>query len=263
MHRRERDLLAHRPAGASGRACYGMSKRGRAPAVGVSGPAGNGAPRRVPRRLRVVDRPAQRRQVDAAQPAGRARSWRSCRRARRRRATASPASAIGPTPRSSSSTRPGCTPGAASWASSCCETVERAVEDVDVVCLVVDATDRSGPDDLVLAPLRAYGGTTVCALNKVDLRAAQVGAAAAARALAGARIRSGRSIPISAHRRHQLRSSPGGPAGGAARASGVLSGRRHQRPAGDVLRGRGHPRAGLPLHRTRRSPTRWRCGWRS
>jgi GTP-binding protein Era len=48
-------------------------------------------------------------------------------------------------------------------------TAQRAVEDVDVVCLVVDATDRSAPDDLVLAPLRAYGGTTVCALNKIDL----------------------------------------------------------------------------------------------
>jgi GTP-binding protein Era len=48
-------------------------------------------------------------------------------------------------------------------------TAQRAVEDVDVVCVVVDATDRSGPDDLVLAPLRAYGGTAVCALNKIDL----------------------------------------------------------------------------------------------
>jgi GTP-binding protein Era len=48
-------------------------------------------------------------------------------------------------------------------------TAQRAVEDVDVVCLVVDATDRSAPDDLVLAPLRDYGGPTVCALNKVDL----------------------------------------------------------------------------------------------
>jgi GTP-binding protein Era len=49
------------------------------------------------------------------------------------------------------------------------QTAQRAVEDVDVVCLVIDATDRSGPDDLVLAPLRGYDGTTVCALNKVDL----------------------------------------------------------------------------------------------
>jgi GTP-binding protein Era len=49
------------------------------------------------------------------------------------------------------------------------QTARRAVEDVDVVCLVADATDRSGPDDLVLAPLRDYGGATVCALNKVDL----------------------------------------------------------------------------------------------
>jgi len=49
------------------------------------------------------------------------------------------------------------------------ETAHRAVEDVDAVCLVVDATARGGPDDLVLAPLRAYAGPTVCALNKVDL----------------------------------------------------------------------------------------------
>ena len=49
------------------------------------------------------------------------------------------------------------------------QTARRAVEDVDVVCLVVDATDRSEPDDLVLAPLGEYRGTTVCALNKIDL----------------------------------------------------------------------------------------------
>ena len=48
-------------------------------------------------------------------------------------------------------------------------TALRAVEDVDAVCLVVDATDRSAPDDVLLAPLRDYGGPTVCALNKVDL----------------------------------------------------------------------------------------------
>lgn len=49
------------------------------------------------------------------------------------------------------------------------QTARRAVEDVDVVCLVVDATDRAGPDDLVLAPLREHRGTSVCVLNKVDL----------------------------------------------------------------------------------------------
>jgi GTPase len=49
------------------------------------------------------------------------------------------------------------------------ETAQRAVEDVDAVCLVVDATDRAAPDDVVLAPLRACRGTTVCALNKIDL----------------------------------------------------------------------------------------------
>ena len=49
------------------------------------------------------------------------------------------------------------------------QTARRAVEDVDVICLVVDATGRTGPDDLVLDPLRAYGGPAVCALNKTDL----------------------------------------------------------------------------------------------
>jgi GTP-binding protein Era len=51
------------------------------------------------------------------------------------------------------------------------ETAQRSVEDVDVVCLVVDAGDRRGrdPDELVLAPLREHRGTTVCVLNKVDL----------------------------------------------------------------------------------------------
>jgi GTPase len=49
------------------------------------------------------------------------------------------------------------------------ETARRAVEDVDVVCLVVDATDRSRPDDLVLGPLREHRGAAVCALNKIDL----------------------------------------------------------------------------------------------
>jgi GTP-binding protein Era len=48
-------------------------------------------------------------------------------------------------------------------------TAQRAVEDVDAVCLVVDATDRSAPDELLLEPLRGFAGTTVCALNKVDL----------------------------------------------------------------------------------------------
>jgi GTP-binding protein Era len=48
-------------------------------------------------------------------------------------------------------------------------TVERAVEDVDLACLVVDAAHDRGPDDVVLEPLRVYGGPTFCLLNKADL----------------------------------------------------------------------------------------------
>ena len=50
------------------------------------------------------------------------------------------------------------------------ETAESAIEDVDVVCLLVDATDRrSGPDDVVLGPIGSHGGPVFCLLNKVDL----------------------------------------------------------------------------------------------
>jgi GTP-binding protein Era len=49
------------------------------------------------------------------------------------------------------------------------QTARRAVEDVDAVCVVVDAADRAAPDDLVLASLREHPGIAVCALNKVDL----------------------------------------------------------------------------------------------
>jgi GTP-binding protein Era len=48
------------------------------------------------------------------------------------------------------------------------KTAERAAEEVDVVCLVVDATSRDAADDVVLAPLRKFGGPVFCALNKVD-----------------------------------------------------------------------------------------------
>ena len=48
------------------------------------------------------------------------------------------------------------------------QTVERAVEDVDLVCLVVDATARDHPDPLALRAVASYAGPLFCALNKVD-----------------------------------------------------------------------------------------------
>src|SRR5262249_57264859 len=53
------------------------------------------------------------------------------------------------------------------------KTAERAAEEVDLVCLVVDAAAAEAPDDLVLAPLRAFGGPVFCALDKVDRVEAQ------------------------------------------------------------------------------------------
>ena len=48
------------------------------------------------------------------------------------------------------------------------KTAHRAVEDVDLVCLVVDATSADGPDRIVLDPLRVYTGPVFCVLNKID-----------------------------------------------------------------------------------------------
>jgi GTP-binding protein Era len=48
------------------------------------------------------------------------------------------------------------------------KTAHRAVEDVDLVCLVVDASTGDTPDRIVLDPLRAYTGPVFCVLNKTD-----------------------------------------------------------------------------------------------
>jgi GTP-binding protein Era len=50
------------------------------------------------------------------------------------------------------------------------KTVERAIEDVDAVCLLVDASyARSAPDEALFAPLGSYGGPVLCLLTKTDL----------------------------------------------------------------------------------------------
>jgi GTP-binding protein Era len=48
------------------------------------------------------------------------------------------------------------------------KTVERALEDVDVVCAVIDATARSHPDPLVLETLEGAAAPVFCLLNKAD-----------------------------------------------------------------------------------------------
>jgi GTP-binding protein Era len=64
---------------------------------------------------------------------------------------------------------PGLHPGTGKLGAFMLKTAHRAVEGVDLVCLVVDATERRGPDALVLGPLREYGGPVYCVLNKIDL----------------------------------------------------------------------------------------------
>ncbi len=64
---------------------------------------------------------------------------------------------------------PGLQPGAGKLGAFMLKTAQRALEDVDLVCLVVDATERDGPDETVLGPLRRDRGPAFCVLNKVDL----------------------------------------------------------------------------------------------
>jgi GTP-binding protein Era len=63
---------------------------------------------------------------------------------------------------------PGLHPGRGQLGEYMQQTAERAAEEVDAVCLVVDATAREDADDLVLSPLHRFGGPVFCALNKVD-----------------------------------------------------------------------------------------------
>ncbi|MGH7356055.1 MAG: GTPase Era [Candidatus Rokuibacteriota bacterium] len=64
---------------------------------------------------------------------------------------------------------PGLHPGRGRLADFMLKTATRAAEEVDLVCLVVDAAAPGGPDDLVLGPLRGFDGPVFCVLNKVDL----------------------------------------------------------------------------------------------
>ena len=47
-------------------------------------------------------------------------------------------------------------------------TVERALEDVDLVCVIADVTEPKHPDPELLAMLCEHGGSAYCVLNKVD-----------------------------------------------------------------------------------------------
>ena len=63
---------------------------------------------------------------------------------------------------------PGLHPGGGQLGEFMQQTAARAAEEVDAVCLVVDATGRDGVDELVLSPLQRFDGPVFCALNKVD-----------------------------------------------------------------------------------------------
>jgi GTP-binding protein Era len=64
---------------------------------------------------------------------------------------------------------PGLRPGGGKLGAFMQRTAERSVEDVDLVCLVVDAAAAAGPDPPVTAPLASYQGAAFCVLTKADL----------------------------------------------------------------------------------------------
>jgi GTP-binding protein Era len=64
---------------------------------------------------------------------------------------------------------PGLHPGRGRLADFMLKTARRAAEEVDLICLVVDAAAPGEPDELVLGPLRAFRGPVFCVLNKADL----------------------------------------------------------------------------------------------
>jgi GTP-binding protein Era len=63
---------------------------------------------------------------------------------------------------------PGLHPGGGKLGDFMLKTAERAIEDVDLVCLVVDAAERAAPDEIVLRALESYAGPVLCLLNKAD-----------------------------------------------------------------------------------------------
>lgn len=63
---------------------------------------------------------------------------------------------------------PGLAPADGRLAEFMRQTVERALEDVDLVCAVVDATARVHPDPVVLDAIGAAAAPAFCVLNKAD-----------------------------------------------------------------------------------------------
>lgn len=63
---------------------------------------------------------------------------------------------------------PGLGPTAGKLGAFMAETVERALEDVDLVCAVIDATERAHPEPHVLTALAAHPAPAFALLNKAD-----------------------------------------------------------------------------------------------
>jgi len=63
---------------------------------------------------------------------------------------------------------PGLGPGTGKLGEFMLKTAERALEDVDLVCAVIDATERRHPEPSVIATLQRATAPVFCLLNKID-----------------------------------------------------------------------------------------------
>ena len=89
------------------------------------------------------------------------------------------------------------------WASSCARTAERALEDVDLVCCVADATERPGAPRRAICARTAQGraGRPVyCCLNKADLVEPKARLLARSSRPIGAAYPFAEIVPVSAER---------------------------------------------------------------
>ena len=196
-------------------------------------------PRDVPLGLRLARRSAQRREVDAGEPTRR-RQGRDRLRPAADHAHADPRRAHHARRRSSCcSTRPASTSRARCSASAPTSRARSTLAEVDVVCLLIEATGPIGPGDRFVAGLVQQVDTPkILVVSKTDLVAERRGRRAAGRGGRRSSASSTRTCRCRGSDRRRRRRADRRARGAAARRAGVLPGRCGQRPARDLPRGR-------------------------
>ena len=144
----------------------------------------------VPGRVRLLRRPAQRRQVDADQRDRRPEDRDHLEPSRRPPGTSSAACCTGRTPSSSSSTRPACTGPARCSASGSTTWSAQTWSEVDVIGLCIPADEPVGRGDRFIAgEIAELKATVIAVVTKTDLVDQRPPGRAAARGQRARRLR--------------------------------------------------------------------------